>query len=148
MSRLDLTLDPERQPRRFEVINGAGGRRRWSVDDKARIVAETLEPDAVVSEVARRHGLRPQQVFAWRRAARTSATSVQRECAAFVPAVVTSPAPAATPAAKRPRRPRRKAAARETGVIELEIGGIAMRVGRGADAKTIAAVIGALKATS
>ena len=149
VSRLDLTLDPERQPRRFEVINGAGGRRRWSIDDKARIVAETLEPDAVVSEVARRHGLRPQQVFAWRRAARTSAASVQQEPAAFVPAVVTSPAPAlaATAAAKRPRR-RRKAAARETGVIELEIDGVAMRVGRGADAKTIAAVIGALKATS
>jgi len=150
VSRLDLTLDPERQPRRFEVINGAGGRRRWSMDDKARIVAETLEPGAVVSEVARRHGLRPQQVFAWRRAARTSAASVQQECAAFVPAVVTSPAPAlaATAAAKRPRRQRRRAAAREAGVIELEIDGIAMRVGGGADARTIAAVIGALKATS
>lgn len=118
------------------------------MEDKAQIVAETLEPGAVVSEVARRHGLRPQQVFAWRRSARTSAASVQQEPAAFVPAVVTSPAPAATPAAKRPRRPRRKAAARETGVIELEIDGIAMRVGRGADARTIAAVIGALKATS
>lgn len=64
MSGLDLTLDPERQPRRFEVINGAGGRRRWSVDDKARIIAETLEPNAIISEVARRYGLRPQQVFA------------------------------------------------------------------------------------
>jgi transposase len=117
------------------------------MDDKARIVAETLEPDAVVSEVARRHGLRPQQVFAWRRAARTSGASVQQEPAAFVPAVVTAP-PAPTAAAKRPRRPRRKSAAREAGVIELEIDGIAMRVGRGADAKTIAAVIGALKATS
>ena len=84
-------------------------------------------------------------MFAWRRAARTSAASVQQECAAFVPAVVTSPA---TSAAQRSRRPRRKAAAREAGVIELEIDGIAMRVGRGADAKTIAAVIGALKATS
>ena len=70
MSGLDLTLDPERQPRRFEVINGAGGRRHWSMDDKARIIAETLEPNAIISEVARRYGLRPQQVFAWRREAR------------------------------------------------------------------------------
>lgn len=53
VSGLDLTLEPERQPRRFEVITGAGGRRRWTVDDKARIVAETLEPGAVASEVAR-----------------------------------------------------------------------------------------------
>nr|WP_281408981.1 transposase [Mesorhizobium sp. B2-8-9] len=36
------------------MINGAGGRRHWSMDDKARIVAETLEPNAIISEVARR----------------------------------------------------------------------------------------------
>nr|WP_249157506.1 transposase [Bradyrhizobium diazoefficiens] len=47
------------------------GRRRWfSKDDKARIVEETLVPGAVVSEIARRHGLTPQQVFTWRRQAR------------------------------------------------------------------------------
>jgi transposase len=40
-----------------EIINGIGGRRRWSVDDKARIAEETLAPGAVGSEVARRHGL-------------------------------------------------------------------------------------------
>jgi len=43
VSGLDLTLDPERQPRRFEVINGAGGRRHWSLDDKARIHERLLE---------------------------------------------------------------------------------------------------------
>lgn len=89
MSGLDLTLDPERQPRRFEVINGAGGRRQWSVDEKARIIAETLEPNAIISEVARRYGLRPQQVFAWRREARKQAGSAQQDSQVFVPAVVT-----------------------------------------------------------
>ncbi|WP_375167019.1 transposase [Bradyrhizobium brasilense] len=39
-------------------------------DDKARIVEATLVPGAVVSEIARRHGLPPQQVFTWRRQAR------------------------------------------------------------------------------
>lgn len=146
MSGLDLTLDPERQPRRFEVINGAGGRRQWSMDDKARIIAETLEPNAIISEVARRYGLRPQQVFAWRREARKQAASVQQEFPAFVPAVVTSPPP--EPAPTRPARPRKWKAARDAGVIELEIDGVAMRVGRGADAKTVAAMIRALKATS
>ncbi|RUM99516.1 IS66 family insertion sequence hypothetical protein [Pseudaminobacter arsenicus] len=142
MSGLDLTLDPERQPRRFEVINGAGGRRHWSLDDKARIVAETLEPNAIISEVARRYGLRPQQVFAWRREARKQVASVQQESPAFVPAVVPPPEPAPT----RPSRKRKTP--RDAGVIELEIDGVAMRVGRGADAKTVAAVIRALKATS
>ena len=147
MSGLDLTLDPERQPRRFEVINGAVGRRQWSMDDKARIIAETLEPGAVVSEVARRHGLRPQQLFTWRREARKLAASMSRDAPVFVPAVIAEPArePAKTP---RDRPPRKRSAARETGVIELEIDGIAMRVGRGADAKMVAAVIRALKATS
>ncbi|MER8880720.1 transposase [Mesorhizobium sp. M0684] len=144
MSGLDLTLDPDRQPRRFEVINGAGGRRHWSVDDKARIIAETLEPNAVVSEVARRYGLRPQQVFAWRREARKQAASVQQDSPAFVPAVVA----AAEPVTKHPPKQRKRQATRDAGVIELEIDGVAMRVGRGADTKTVAAVIRALKATS
>ena len=101
MSGLDLTLEPERPPRRFEVINGTVGRRRWTVDDKARIIAETLEADAVVSEVARRHGLRPQQVFAWRREARKRAEVVERAAPAFVPAVVETSKP--EPAVKRRR---------------------------------------------
>ena len=72
-SGFELTLEPERPPRRIEVINGAGGRRRWSADDKARILEETLVPGAVVSEVARRHGLTPQQLFGWRREGATGA---------------------------------------------------------------------------
>ncbi|WP_367146755.1 transposase [Mesorhizobium sp.] len=107
-------------------------------------MAETLEPNAIISEVARRHGLRPQQVFAWRREARKQAASVQQEFPTFVPAVVSPSDPAPT----RPARPRKRKTAREAGVIELEIDGIAMRVGRGADARTVAAVIRALKATS
>jgi len=55
--------------RRIELITGTGRRRRWSDDDKARIVVESLRPGANVSEVARRHGLSPQQLFGWRREA-------------------------------------------------------------------------------
>ncbi|WP_246677321.1 MULTISPECIES: transposase [unclassified Mesorhizobium] len=126
------------------MINGAGGRRQWSVDDKARIIAETLEPNAIISEVARRYGLRPQQVFAWRREARKQAASVQQDSPAFVPAVVGAP----EPIARRPPKQRNRKDTRDAGVIELEIDGIAMRVGRGADTKTVAAVIRALKATT
>ncbi|MER9250029.1 transposase [Mesorhizobium sp. M0590] len=114
------------------------------MDDKARIVAETLEPNAIVSEIARRYGLRPQQVFAWRREARKQAASVQQDSPAFLPAVVT----AAEPVASRSLKQRKRQATRDAGMIELEIDGIAMRVGRGADTKRVAAVISALKATS
>jgi transposase len=65
MSAFDRRVDPEvREVRRLEVINGALGRRRWDGEAKARIVAESLAPGVVISEVARRHDLRPQQLFA------------------------------------------------------------------------------------
>jgi transposase len=54
--------------------------------------------------------------------------------------------PTAAPVAARPKRSRRRARRGGDGGIELEIGGVAMRVERGADAKTVAAVIRALKA--
>jgi transposase len=58
--------------RRIELITGTGRRRRWSSEDKASIVVESLAGGVSVSEVARRHGLTPQQLFAWRREARAS----------------------------------------------------------------------------
>jgi transposase len=59
--------------RRVEVLTGPGRRRRWSEEAKARIVAETLAPGAVIAEVARRWQVCSQQVFTWRREMRYSA---------------------------------------------------------------------------
>ena len=47
--------------RRFEVITGVGRRRRWTDEDKARIVAESLDPATTASAVARRYGLQAQE---------------------------------------------------------------------------------------
>ena len=146
MSGLEPTLEPSRLVRRLEIINDVGGRRRWSLDDKARIVEETLAPGAVVSEVARRHGLTPQQVFGWRRAARRPAEDDDPGSPRFVPAVVEEAKVAPAPV-RRQRRPRRASRSVDaTGLIEVEIGGVTVRVGRGAEAKTVTAVIQALKA--
>jgi transposase len=75
--RLDHTLETKTDGddgvtpvRRIELITGTCRRRQWCEDDKARIVIESLRPGANVSEVARRNGLSPQQLFGWRREAR------------------------------------------------------------------------------
>ena len=143
MSRFDHRLDLDRPFRRVEISNGAGGRRHWSADDKARILEETLAPGAVVSEVARRHGLRPQQVFGWRREARIE-PDVGSVVPAFVPAVVEAAPPAPATLPTRLKR-RRRTAPRPSGGIELEIDGVVVRVGSGTNIKTIVAVIQALK---
>ena len=55
---------------RLEVIEGPTGRRSWPDDVKARIVLESFEVGARVSEVARRNGLTPQHLSTWRAMAR------------------------------------------------------------------------------
>ena len=75
----DVSDDAKGEFRRVEVLTGPGRRRRWSADEKARIVAETLVPGARVSEVARRWQICSQQVFGWRRAMRQDVPSAARE---------------------------------------------------------------------
>ena len=55
---------------RLEVIEGPTGRRSWPDDVKARIVLESFEPGARVSDVARRNSLTPQHLSTWRGMAR------------------------------------------------------------------------------
>ena len=71
----DASDDAKGGFRRVEILTGPGRRRRWSAEDKARIIAETLVAGSRVSEVARRWQLSPQQVFGWRRAARLAMTT-------------------------------------------------------------------------
>lgn len=126
--------------RRFEVFTGAGQRRRWSVEEKARIVAESFGGVESVCSVARRHGLAPTQLFAWRKGAR-SASGESAEPTMFVPVVVEAAPEPVTPAKARRRR-----RARAGGEIELDIEGVTMRIGRGADRRTLETVLRALKA--
>src|SRR5260221_1642614 len=93
---------------RVEVLGGVERRRRWSRDDKMRIIEETLAPGAVVTEIARRHGIATSLVFTWRRRARLA--TVASAGPGLVPVQLTAPsvesvrsieAPAAMPARKR-----------------------------------------------
>src|SRR4051794_2129476 len=72
--------------RRVEVITGVGRRRRWTDEEKAWIVAESLDPATTTSAVARRYGLHPSRLFVWRQ---QLAASAARDAPGFVPVLVT-----------------------------------------------------------
>ena len=136
MSGLDLTLDPKPAPvRRIEVITGGGARRRWSDEEKAQAIEATLAPGAVVSQVARRHGLTPQQLFTWRREARLKAQADQET--RFVPAVLDE-------VAKAP--PMVEPAAPASGpIIEVDMNGAHVRIWPTAEPALTTAVLRALR---
>jgi transposase len=135
--RFVRSFDPAFEPkeiRRLEVITGIGGRRAWSDEDKGRIVAESFAAGANVSAVARRYGLRPQQVYAWRRLARDGALALPSEgVLGFVPVIAAESEPA--PPAATP-----------SGVVEIEITGTVIRVAPGVDWRHLRDVLRALKA--
>src|SRR5215469_18500839 len=96
-------------------------RRRWSEEDKARIVAECEGPGSSVSLVARRHDLNTNLLFSWRRRLRGAAGAV-----GFVPALI-APQEVAGDRAKELRRSPPPdvlsgASARPTGRIEIVLG--------------------------
>src|SRR4051794_41767725 len=80
--------------RRVEVLTGPGRRRVWDEATKARVVAESDAPGAVVSAVARRWRITPQRLFTWRREARGAGLGASRGGAAVVPVVAEPPAAA------------------------------------------------------
>jgi transposase len=65
---------------RIEVITSVGRRRRWSVAEKARLVAAMNEPGAVVTEIARNAGVVSSLLYRWRRQ-----FAAERDTTAFVP---------------------------------------------------------------
>jgi transposase len=134
MSAFDRRVDPEiREVRRLEVITGTLGRRRWSAEAKARIVAESLASGVVISEVARRHDLRPQQLFAWRHQARQGRLAPPAAELSFVPVLGATDAPAA------------ETSAVPTGMIEVALGGAVVRVPPEVDGRLLAKVLRAVK---
>ena len=69
-----------------EILEGVERRRRWSPEEKLRIVEETDEPGRSVSLVARRYGLAPNQLFKWKRLIRQGGLSAVSADEAVVPA--------------------------------------------------------------
>lgn len=51
----------------YKIITGVERRRHWSIDEKRQIIEETYNPQASVSQVARKYDINPSQLFYWRR---------------------------------------------------------------------------------
>ena len=137
----DVNDDAKGGFRRVEVLTGPGRRRRWSAEEKARIVAETLEAGARVADVARRWQLCPQQVFGWRREARHDGSVACARSAIpakvdFVPIIAEVPAP-------EPR-----VAAAVAPVIEVKLAGAVVRVSGIDDGAQLTAVLRAVRASA
>jgi transposase len=138
----DTVHTPMPEPaRRIEVFTGAGRRRAWPADVKARNIAESNTGGETVCGVARRHGLTPSQLFWWRRAARQAMAKGGQ--VGFAPVVVGAAAKAKRHEirAMSSEAPNPRAA-----MIEIVLGPALVRVREGADARTLSAVLAAIKA--
>ena len=128
---VDHVVDASAPRGRIDIRSGVGRRRRWSDEDKGRIVAESFAPGAVVSEVAHRHEISPQHLFGWRKAARDGRLALPAdEAAVFVPVMLA------------PQKP----VARTPPLITIETAGIVVRAECGVDVGWLAAVLRAVKA--
>ena len=83
---------------RLDVVQ-TGARRRWSLEEKQRIVAESFAVPRNVCATARRHGLSSGQLFAWRKLARAGKLIMNGDAPGFVPAIVALSGPEETPPA-------------------------------------------------
>ncbi|MEQ9178584.1 MAG: transposase [Nitratireductor sp.] len=83
---------------RIDVLEGPSGRRRWPDAVKGRIVAESFASDDPVSTTARRHGLAPSQLFAWRRDAKAGKLVLPGDdVASFAPLLLEADVPTGSP---------------------------------------------------
>ena len=80
-----------------EVITSVERRRRWSRDEKLRIVAESAQPGRTASQVAREHGIAPGQLFTWRRQLLSDAIASGAAGDGFVPVEIASERASAVP---------------------------------------------------
>ena len=133
MDRYPSNLPTEGQTfRRVEVLSGEPRRRRWTEAQKAAIVAESLVAGAVARHVALRHGLHPHQLYVWRRTlARDGDAGGAAAGCSFVPVALSQPEGGRTSV--------------PAGGVEIEVGGVVVRVGPGVEMNLLRAVLGVVK---
>lgn len=123
------------QVERLEVVD-TGRRRRWSEDEKLKIVLESLQAPRQVAATARRYGVSRSLLLRWRRSFHPEPKDAAAQQTGFVPARVI-PDCGGTPGPVGP--------ASSGGLIEIEFAaGVRMRITGAVDAATLKAALAAL----
>jgi len=133
--------------RRIELITGEARRRRWTAEEKARILADSFAPGARVSEVALRYGINRGLLWTWRRQLREHEAEGEQS---FVP-IRLAEQPVALPIPAPERRQElasaspvsmdEPASAPAAGSIEIEIGEVRVRVSGTVDTAALRAIL-------
>ena len=133
--------------RRIELITGEARRRRWTAEEKAQILAESFQPGAGVSEVARRHGVNRGLLWTWRHEARKRGAIPEQ---VFVPLRIEESAAPVRPTSREPEdgagvvasgKPEESKVGSPLGSIDIELGGAHVRVNGVVDAAALRQVL-------
>jgi transposase len=123
----------------IEILGARERRRRWSTEQKLRIVAETKEPGATVVAVAARHDIYPGLLHAWRRLVQRGEL-VAEPMVRLLPVRITE---TMSPAADPPAPPTVDGA---SGTIEISLpDGSQVRVGDDVSLRALRRVLAALR---
>jgi transposase len=133
----------------IEIITGRERRRRWSIEEKLRIVAETEEAGARVTEVAARHGVYPGLLFTWRRQVRDGVLAAP-PTATFMPVRMLARETAADPEVRYPANGERSipvaAPHLRDATIEITLAnGCRLRVDQQIDVRALRRIVGVLR---
>ena len=133
----DTICDTKQARGRVEIRTGVGRRRRWTAQEKGRLVAEALTSGVPVAEIARRHDMSSQHLFNWIRAAKEGRLVLPAdEGAAFVPLITTA------------TEIRKSSTAAASTPIEIGIEDFVVRVTPGVDMRLLIDVLRAVTAAT
>ena len=146
---IHLLVEPAKGAEHLEVLAGPTGRRNWPDDVKARIVAESFQRGARVCDVARRNGVAAQHLSTWRRQARDGklALNIPDE-ASFATLVLDDEPVASKPLARTSKAGTKKPTTILTGLLEIEVSGVIVRLPGNTSSKRIADIVAALRQSS
>ena len=122
-----------------EVVTRGEPRRRWSEEDRARILAEAMAPGAIASHVARRFGVSTGQFYTWRKA------MLLRSAPVGVPPMLAKADFAEVRLSAPPPKPSAPSQIPPTGMMEITLpGGALIRVDAAVDGAALGRVLAAL----